>query len=94
MNDRVDIMVIAECTDGRVNPESYGVIAFARQLQALHPGSLGVWLTGACDDAVAHEISRRAAVNVTALHPAEIGDDVFMGSRPAMDGIGSGRSDV
>ena len=75
MNDRVDIMVIAECTDGRVNPESYGVIAFARQLQALHPGSLGVWLTGACDDAVAHEISRQAAVNVTALHPAEIGDD-------------------
>jgi electron transfer flavoprotein alpha subunit len=85
MNDRIDIMVIAECTDGRANPETYGVIAFARQLQALHPGSLGVWLIGASDDAVADEISRRAAVNTTALYPAEDGVHARDTYNPALE---------
>lgn len=75
MNEGVDIMVIAECTDRRGNTEAYGLIAFARQLQALQPGRMGVWLTDAPDRAVAEDISRQAAVNVTTLHPADDRDN-------------------
>lgn len=85
MNDRHDIMVIVECADGRVNQEAYALIAFARQLQTLRPGGLAVWLTGVPDHAAAEDISRRAAVHVTMLLPADEGENASNAYGPSLE---------
>jgi len=67
MTEPVDIMVIGICTDGRVHPETYDLIAFGRRLQAFRPGTLGVCILGQDVGAAAREIARQGSVQVTAI---------------------------
>jgi len=70
MPDSVDIMVIGACTNGRVHPETYELLAFGRRLQALRSGTVGVWIWGENVDAAAQEIALRGGVQVTAVECA------------------------
>lgn len=67
MTDSVDIMVIAAHTNGRVHSETYELLAFGRSLQALRPGTVGVWILGENVGGAAQEIARQGGVQVMAV---------------------------
>jgi len=70
MADSVHIMVIAACTSGRVQPETYDLIAFGQSLQALGVGTMGVWILGEAIDEAAQDIARQSGLQVTAVQCA------------------------
>jgi electron transfer flavoprotein alpha subunit len=67
MTERVDIMVIALCADGRVHPEIYDLLAFGQRLQSLGNYTMGVWIFGEHVDPAAQEIAGQGGIQVTAV---------------------------
>lgn len=66
MQNASDILVVAGCGDGRVDPETYDVLAFADLLQGLRPGGgVRVLMIGEGLEAAAEEIAGRAGADVT-----------------------------
>ena len=59
-----EIIVVAEHLQGRVKPETYEVISFARELQRFRPSSISVIIIGSDTGGMAEEISQNAGVNV------------------------------
>ena len=67
MEDRADIIVVAEADGDRVDPVIYEMLAFARRLQVLAPGGIKIWLLGEGPEDAAREVARVGGVDVTAL---------------------------
>ena len=67
MEDRADIIIVADATDDRVDPTAYEMLAFARRLQALAAGNIQIWLLGEVPEDVARDVARVGGVSVTVL---------------------------
>ena len=68
MTNTSNIIVVADWTDGCMEPEAYGVMAFAKELQTLAAGNVQVWILGDKVDAYAREIAHQSGFAVTVLH--------------------------
>jgi electron transfer flavoprotein alpha subunit len=67
MEDRADIIIVADAMGDRVDPTTYEMLAFARRLQALAAGRIRIWMLGEASEDAAREVARRCGVNVTVL---------------------------
>ena len=82
MIDPVEIMLVAGCQKGRVDPEIYDLIAFGQRLQSMGAqsigtqgiraqsigtGTMGVWILGDDVGPAAQDVARRTGVQVIAV---------------------------
>ncbi len=67
MEDRADIIVVADAAGDRVDPVIYEMLAFARRLQTLAMGRIQIWLLGEGPQDAAWEVARLGGTDVTAL---------------------------
>jgi electron transfer flavoprotein alpha subunit len=74
MDDPVDIMLIAHCLEGRIDPEAYDLIAFGGKLQELGAGPMGLWLLGSHLEGAARDLADRGDLRVTAIQGKRVTD--------------------
>jgi len=67
MGQSSDIVVIAAHANGQVYPETYDLLAFARQLQKLQPGEIRMLVLGAAVDGIAETIAGMSGQDVEAI---------------------------
>jgi len=72
----VDIMLVAHCPKGRIDLNTYDLIAFGRKLQALGAGPMGLWLLGSHLEETARDLADRGGLRVTAVQGKGVTDYV------------------
>ena len=72
----MDIMLVAHCLKGRIDPVTYDLIAFGRKLQELGAGPMGLWLLGSHLEGAAQDLADRGGLRVTAVQGERVSDYV------------------
>lgn len=68
MKNAANIIVVADCTDGFLEPVTYEVMAFAKELQTLAGGNVQVWILVDKVDSCIREIEHHSGYAVSVLH--------------------------
>jgi electron transfer flavoprotein alpha subunit len=67
-------MLVAGCTQGRIQSEDDDLIAFGRALQKLDGGAMGIWILGDHLETTADALARRSGLDVTAIQGPGLAD--------------------